>query len=220
MDKTYIEFVCETIRQADVGMPIYTKRIAPILAKNTELDETAAAAAVAVAMKRIQERVLIPELRMYQKGIYYRSAQTVFGEVGINKEQLIADKYLLPNKGYETGLAILHQMGLTTQMPKERVLATNEVKECARTDKKLNVVIRPPKILINNRNKGYLQTLDVLEMLDQAPIDTANPHLAIDTHIRNKGLRYDVLLALADQYYNRQTVLHLAHTAKEGGVTP
>lgn len=216
MDKTYIEFVCEIVRQADVGMPVYTKRIAPILAKNAELDETAAAAAVAVAMRRIQERTLIPELRMHQKGIYYRSAQTVFGEVGINKEQLIADKYLLPNKGYETGLAILHQMGLSTQMPKERVLATNVAKACARTDHRLGVVVRPPKVSINTRNKDYLQVLDVLDMLDQAPIDAENPHRIIDRHIRDRGLRYDVLLALADQYYNKHTVLQLAHTAREG----
>ena len=35
----------------------------------------------------------MPELRCYQKGVYYRTAATPFGEIGINKEQLIADKY-------------------------------------------------------------------------------------------------------------------------------
>lgn len=218
MDKTYIELVCEAIRQAEIGMPIYTKHIAPILAKTAHLDEAAASAAVAVAIKRIQERELIPELRMYQKGIYYRCAQTVFGEVGINKEQLIADKYLLPDKGYETGLTLLHHLGLTTQMPKERVLATNAAKECARKDSKLGVVIRPPKVLVTGSNKGYLQVLDALDMLDHAPVDAENPHLVVKQHIETKGLAYDGLLALADRHYNRQTVLHLARTASAGGV--
>ena len=184
------------------------------------LDEAAAAAAVAVAIKRIQERNLIPELRRYQKGIYYRATQTVFGEVGINKEQLIADKYLLPNKGYETGLAILHQMGLTTQMPKERVLATNEATICARIDQKLGVVVRPPKVLVNYHNKSYLQILDMLDLLDQAPIDIENPYLVIDKYIRDQGLKYDTLLALADRHYKRQTILHLAHAASKGESAP
>ena len=50
---------------------------------------------------------------------------TPFGEVGINKEQLIADKYLLPNIGYETGFTVMHQLGLTSQMPRQRILAPN-----------------------------------------------------------------------------------------------
>ena len=59
---------------------------------------------------------VLPELRCYQKGIYYRTSVTPFGEVGINKEKLIADKYLLPNIGYETGFTVMHQLGLTLSL--------------------------------------------------------------------------------------------------------
>lgn len=78
-------------------------------------------------------------------------------------------------KGYETGLILLHRMGLTTQMPKEHVIATNMAKECVRTDKKLGVVIKPPKVKISAENKAYLQILDALELLDKAPIDAEHP---------------------------------------------
>lgn len=76
------------------------------------------------------------------------------------KNGWIADKYLLPDIGYETGLTVLHYMGLTSQMPRERVLATNAAKDCARMDKKLGIVIRPPKAPVTAENKDYLQMLE------------------------------------------------------------
>ena len=100
------------------------------------------------------------QLRFYWKGIYFRTVTTLFGERGINKESLIADKYLLLDKGYETGFALIHNIGLATQMPKERVIAS---------------------------------------------------------HTHNLKLQYEKLLFLADRYYNKNTVIQLAHTAGEGG---
>ena len=198
-------------------MPIYTKIIAASLAEKFNLKDKDAVAATAVAMKRIIDSKVIPELRFYQKGIYFRTVTTPFGERGINKESLIADKYLLPDKGYETGFALLHDIGLATQMPKERVIATNMAKDCTRMDKKLGVTIRPPKAEITAENKSYLQTLDTLELLDKAPIDAEHPYSVIASHIHKLKLQYEKLLFLADRYYNKNTVIQLAHTAGEGG---
>ena len=133
---TYINFVREQICGIAVGIPIYTGHIAGKIADAYELSEKEAAVAAAVAVKRIMDGELMPDLRCYQKGIYYRTVNTPFGEAGINRDRLIADKYLLPDIGYETGLTVLHQLGLTSQMPRERVLATNAAKDYMRTDKK------------------------------------------------------------------------------------
>ena len=157
---TYTEYIRELLLQKPIGMPIYTKIIAASLAEKFNLKDKDAVAATAVAMKRIMDSKVIPELRFYQKGIYFRTVTTPFGERGINKESLIADKYLLPDKGYETGFALLHDIGLATQMPKERVIAN---------------------------------------------------------HIHKLKLQYEKLLFLADRYYNKNTVIQLAHTAGEGG---
>lgn len=149
--------------------------------------------------------------------IYYRTVITPFGESGINKEKLIADKYLIPNKGYETGLTLLHRLGLTTQIPREHLIATNIAKDCVRTDKRLGVTIKPPKVKINADNKAYLQILDALELLDKAPIDADQPYYIMAKYIQQYGLHYGTLLFFADQYYNRNTIIQLAHTAGEGG---
>ena len=95
---TYTDYICELLLQKPIGMPIYTKIIAASLAEKFNLKNKEAVAATAVAMKRIMDSKAISELRFYRKGIYFRTVTTPFGERGINKESLIADKYLLPDK--------------------------------------------------------------------------------------------------------------------------
>lgn len=210
---TYTELVQEYMEAKQQGDPIYTDEIAGMLADTSGLEKKQAAAAAAVAVKRIMDGGKLPDLRCYQKGIYYRTAITPFGEVGISREKLIAHKYLLPDKGYETGLRLLHHMGLTTQMPTEHLLATNAARDCVRYDEKLGVSICPPKAPISAANKAYLQTLDALDLLDRAPVDAENPHAILADHIRRNGLQYETLLYYADKYYNRKTIIQLAHTA-------
>ena len=172
-----------------------------------------ATAAVSVALKRIMDSNMIPELKFYQKGIYYRTVSTPFGNVGIDKEQLIQDKYLYDDNGYESGFDFLYKLGLSTQIPNKRVLITNKAGDCARIDKKLNVVVRPPKIEINKENKQYLKVLDVLDIFENAPIDVEEPYGVIRSYISQLGLEYSKLLAMANNYYNKNTILQLGKVA-------
>lgn len=215
MNKSYTEFVCELMAKREMGKPIYVNEISTCVAETYNIPLKKAAGAVSVACKRILDGKLLPELRFYQKGIYYRVAVTPFGETGIDKEQLIEDKYLKNNSGYETGLIVLNRLGLTTQLPNERILASNKAGDCARMDKKLGVVVRPAKIEINADNKQYLKILDVLDILDDAPVDAERPYNIIGEYIGRLGLEYARLLAFANNYYNRNTILQLAHVAGE-----
>ena len=212
---TYTKYVLDYLKQQSQGTPIYTDEIAAALAVDYEIDKKKAAAATAVAIKRIMDKGGLPDLCCYQKGVYYRTVVTPFGEVGISREKLIANKYLLPDNGYETGLLLLHHMGLTTQMPTEHLLATNAAKNCVRYDNKLGVSICPPKVPVNAENKVYLQTLDAIDLLDKAPIDAQNPYTILADHIRKNGLQYETLLYYADRFYNRKTIIRLAHTASQ-----
>lgn len=210
---TYAEFICSGLAGLPTGQPIYSGDIAAKLAVEYGLPQKEATAATAVALKRIMDDEAVPNLRFYKKGIYYLTAVTPFGEVGIDKERLIADKYLLPDIGYETGYAVLHRMGLTSQLPKERCVATNKAADCTRMDHKLGVLVRPPKTTINKENKAYLQVLDVLDLMDKAPVDAEQPYALLADYIHQTGLKYETLLSLADRYYNKKTILQLAHTA-------
>ena len=217
---TYIEYVKDYLKHQEQSTPIYIDEIAESMAAHYDISKKKAAAATAVAIKRIMDRGDSPDLRCYQKGIYYRTVITPFGEMGIDREKLIADKYLLNDNGYETGLRLLHHMGLTTQMPTEHLLATNAARDCVRYDNKLGVSICPPKTSVNAENKAYLQILDALELLDKAPVDAKEPYTILAEHIRKNSLQYETLLYYADRYYGRKTIIRLAHTAskKEVGI--
>ena len=212
---TFTEYVQNYLERQIPGDPIYTNEIASAVADYYKIDRRKAAAATAVAIKRIMDKCKVPELRYYQKGIYYRTATTPFGDLGISREKLIANKYLLPNNGYETGLRLLHHMGLTTQMPSEQLLATNAAKDCIRYDSKLGVSICPPKTPVNAENKAYLQMLDAIDLLDKAPLDAQDPYAILADHIRQNELKYETLLYYADKYYHRKTIIRLAHTASQ-----
>ena len=93
---TYTEYVQNYIKQQDQGVPIYTDDVAEAIAEKYGIDKKKASAAAAVAVKRIMDKGNLTDLRCYQKGIYYRTTVTPFGEMGISREKLIADKYLLP----------------------------------------------------------------------------------------------------------------------------
>jgi hypothetical protein len=210
---TYIEFVQGYIKDQPEGSPIYTDKIADALADHYGLEKKKAAAAAAVAVKRIMDGEIVPDLRFFQKGIYYRTTATPSGETGIYKEQLIANRYLANDNGYETGPGLLHNLGLTSQIPNERIIATNSIKDCLRHDDKLGVSICPPKTRINAENKAYLQLLDALDIMESAPIDAENPYGILAEHVRTSGLQYERLLYYADNFYNRRTIINLAHTA-------
>lgn len=214
---TYAEYVEKYIDQQPVASPIFTADISNKLEGHFQLPPAKASAASSVALKRIMDRKTIPALRCYQKGIYYKTVATPFGEIGIDKEKLIARKYLNPDQGYDTGTGLLYKLGLTTQVPNERLIATNAAQECVRRDKKLNVSICPPRTKITADNKAYLQTLDALEQMDHAPIDAEEPYQKLADHIQRLHLQYGTLLSLADRYYPQRTILQLAHTAAKGG---
>lgn len=58
-----------------------------------------------------------------------------------------------------------------------------------------------------------MQVLDALDIMDNSPVDAEDPYGIIAEHIRSNDLMYERLLYYADKFYNRRTILNLAHTA-------
>lgn len=105
------------------------------------------------------------KIRKYKKGIYYKPKVTVFGELGIDTEQLILKLYIKEDSninGYITGPAIWNKWGITTQVPNRIWVATNLIDKT--TEKKnLKVRLIKPKTEVNNYNYKLLQFLDVID---------------------------------------------------------
>lgn len=216
---TQIDFLIDTIKDFDFGDPIYTRVLSAKISIQFGLDQKKADTATAVSIKRVLERNLLPELRCYQKGIYYRAKKTPFGFTPINSDTLIFDKYIANDNGYESGLGEMHVLGLVSQMPRQRTVVSNAAYDCTRTDSKYDVVVRPPKTEINSENKIYLQLLDAIEQIDKAPVDTDNPFRKIYRHIEDRKINYIKLLSYAHKYYGKDVVLKLGQIASEGEKT-
>lgn len=210
---TYKAYILAYLEKLSHCTPIYTNQIAEAVAEGYGIDRKKAASATAVAVKRIIDDGDLPDLRCFQKGIYYRTTVTPFGEAGIDLGKLIADKYLLPDIGYESGMNLLHRMGLTTQVPNDRLIVTNAAKDCIRYDSRLDISICPPRTPVSAKNKAYLQTLDAIDLLDKAPVDVQDPYKVIAAHIKENDLQYETLLYFADRFYNQKTIIRIAHTA-------
>ncbi len=210
---SYHQFTKDYVAKKNVRDPIYIWEVGKAIAKAFEIPEKKAAAAASVAMKRIMDRQEIADLRMYQKGIYYRTKGTYFGEMGIRRRDLVYDKYLSGDQGYETGYSLLNTLGLTTQMPNRTEYATNATTGRLKKDPKLFVYVKAPKTRIDTENIWYLQILDALELMNHAPVDAEDPFGIIAGYIADRGLDYETLLYYANRYYNRETVWNLACTA-------
>ena len=209
MNEIYINFIKDLILEMGIRKPIYLSDLINFVSKEYDLTLEKATVVVSTALKSIMDTNAIPELRFYQKGIYYRSVSTPFGDVGIDKEQLIQDKYLYDDNGYEGGLNLLYKLGLTTQIPNKRALVTNKTDNHLDTDKELDIVLCPPKIVVNKENKQYLMALDILEKIDDAPIDVEDPYRIIRSYINQLGLDYSKLFVIANNYYDKDTIRQL-----------
>lgn len=213
----YRMYIEEYATDMPLGVPIYNENIAQEVARKFNMDITKAIKLVNVNMQRLFEK---GKLERYQKGIYYRAAQTPFGKTKLNPNIVIDQMYLKEKDkiiGYTTDASFINNIGLSTQIPKYRYIATNKFKAAGyRKAEKEKIALRKPNVNITNDNYRYLQLLDVLENRTNTPIDASNPHKILLGYINKNKLDFMKLIAYAGEYYSQETLVKLAEIAKEG----
>ena len=108
----------------------------------------------------------------------------------------------------------MHKWGFTTQIPNERVIVTNRITKDIRKSKDLSITLRKSKLTINKDNIRYLQILDILNILDKAPVDVKELYKRIAELIAMFNLSYEYLLFLASEYYNENVIGKLTKVLK------
>lgn len=202
------------MKEYKAGDPIYVAALGNSLAEEYKVPQKTAANTASYILTEILSHNTMPDLRKHKKGVYYRTEETGFGEATAWTKKLIGDKYIHPDIGYETGLQVCNWIGLTTQIPCIAEIKTNAVKH----RRKLNngrLIIGPGKTAINAENKRYLQMLDVLEIMDRAPIDCDDPYGVLAARIAAEDLEYRMLLAYAGRYYRKPVLEKLAKIAEK-----
>lgn len=217
MEKTktrYKDFIMQYLTAMDPNQVITTEQVARYVAGRLLQETVMVKKAVNVNMARLEKEGQIMRLT---KGVYCRKVKTAFGYYTPDKETLFC-KHLLRNEneviGYETGLSELNRIGLVSQMPKKRCIATNLHKK--RIPKGMQIEIRKPPIMVNADNFRYLQILDVIRELDMAPVDTAKPVDVVRAVAQEFALETDQLILMARKYYGQKTLVRTIDIMLEG----
>lgn len=152
-----------------------------------------------------------PNFVRYQKGIYFRTEQTPFGKLAIDRAELIKRTLIYDGGtmiGYETGPSYMNKIGLTTQIPRQTFIAT--AKRRGLHIEGLQVV--RAKTEVSEDNYRYLQLLDMMDNRFNVSFDADRTQIFRDYIIRNK-LSYEKLIGYATMY-NPKVFREIANTAR------
>jgi len=150
------------------------------------------------------------KLVQFKKGVYYKPKNGNFGYKILDVNKVINKKYICDEngrKGYFSGAYLFNIVGLTTQIPKKILIVTNECPNNNDYDNKtLGVVIRKPKISINNSNYKYFQLFDILINKDNIKIEVDNEKEIIYKFIKENNLDFEIIFELAYKLKNIKIV--------------
>lgn len=154
-------------------------------------------------------------ITLFERGIYYKPTTNIFGIKKLNTTKVINQKYLICDDnviGYISGAYLYNALGLTTQVPKYKLIITNN---CPNNNKynidKLGITIKKPYITIDNDNYIYLQLLDLLanrEKIDVEVDDNMRKEI-IYNFIKENNLKFDKLFYYAKITNNKKAIENL-----------
>lgn len=201
--------VLEYINTQNRGIPIFIEEIKDYIIQfyNTN-DKEKVFNNVKAILNRMNKEGIIETA---YKGIYYIPVENIFGKMLLGNRQIIQYKYIMDKKGnikgYITGAKLFNNIHLTTQVPNIIDIATNECKNFNKYENKnLNVIIRKPKIEVNNNNYKYLQLFDLIENKDNIDIEVENPDEIIYNFITENELAFEKIIKYAMDTKSRTVI--------------
>lgn len=201
--------VLEYINTQNRGIPIFIEEIKDyIIQFYNENDKEKVFNNVKAILNRMNKEGIIETA---YKGIYYIPVENIFGKMLLGNRQIIQYKYIMDKKGnikgYITGAKLFNNIHLTTQVPNIIDIATNECKNFNKYENKnLNVIIRKPKIEVNNNNYKYLQLFDLIENKDNIDIEVENPDEIIYNFITENELDFEKIIKYAMDTKSRTVI--------------
>lgn len=201
--------VLEYINTQNRGIPIFIEEIKDyIIQFYNENDKEKVFNNVKAILNRMNKEGIIETA---YKGIYYIPVENIFGKMLLGNRQIIQYKYIMDKKGnikgYITGAKLFNNMHLTTQVPNIIDIATNECKNFNKYENKnLNVIIRKPKVEVNNNNYKYLQLFDLIENKDNISIEVENPDEIIYNFITENELDFEKIIKYAMDTKSRTVI--------------
>ena len=200
----YKRCITEYIDQLSGEAPITTDEITAFIADKTGEPYDKVKKVVNVNLARLEKEGVIFRIT---RGLYCKRIKTAFGDYIPSKDVIYSKRLVSDGEavvGYETGLSLMNDIGLTSQMPGKRTIASNKYGIKVPAD--VAIDIQKPATMVTKENYKYLQLLDIITELDSAPVDAHDPELIIREKAASAGLKLEQLLLFARNYYNEHTL--------------
>ena len=205
----YKEIVEEYIDRLKENEPIFIEDISEYVSKvDKKNDIIKIKKNVNVIMNRLNNE---KKIKTFYKGIYYKPQKNIFGEMPLDKDKVIRKKYLEDKKGnikgYISGAKLFNKLGLTTQVPNITEIVTNEATGINKyNNKKLNIIIKTPKIKLNNQNYLYLQLIEIIANKEKINIENKNYNEIIMKFIKENNLDFEKIIKYSRETKNKKVM--------------
>ena len=204
----YNKIVIEYINKCNLDEPLLLEEIKQYVVNKYKNNDISILNNINVIINRMCKNHI---LKQFYKGIYYKPVKNIFGEMPLDKNKVIIKKYIKDEhgniKGYITGAKLFNQLGLTTQVPNIINIVTNDCKNYNEyKNDKLGVIIRQPKIKIDNDNYKYLQLFDIINNKDQINIEVDNEDEIIYNFIEDNKLDFEKIIKYARETKNKRVL--------------
>ena len=140
------------------------------------------------------------KLKRYDTGIYYIPKGSIFKTAtSLSQNSVIEKKYLYSGTercGYISGINFANRIGLTTQVPASCEVVTNKASKDYReaTLASEKIIIRKPRVMIDESNYKSLQFLDLLKDIDlYSELEGKELNNKIKTYMEKSGLQFQQL---------------------------
>lgn len=147
--------------------------------------------------QQIKKLVDSGRLKRYDTGIYFISEKSIFASgTMLSKEQVIEQKYLKDQGGvcgFVSGMLFANSIGLTSQIPAVYELvsnkATNDYRELLLAGTR--VVLRKPKVKIDDANCRVLQFMELLKDIDVlSELDGPKLESGLKAYMKYAGIEF------------------------------
>ncbi len=200
----YSERIRRIIEDFPIGDPFTNESIARILKKEFELTSENAGLITNNKLKRMFDE---GKLGRIEKGVYYVPKQTVFGPVKPDYDRYAVKTLTMDRNeviGYESGASFFNRIGLSTLIPREIEVVSNNYRK--KLPESCHVVVKKPPVAVTSENHRYLQMLDVINDMGRLHIDAENPEEILNSVISKNELDPLRLAGYAGKYYPQKVL--------------
>ena len=184
--------------------PVTTDMVTAYMTERTGEPEDKVRKTVNVNLARLERDGVVFRIT---RGVYCKRIKTPFGDYVPSKDMIYGRWLVLDGDrviGYETGLSLMNQLGLVSQMPRKKWIATNNY--TLPVPKDVEIEVQKPRAAVTNENYKYLQILDMIDSMAEAPVDAAAPEEIIREKTESAGLLPDRLILYARKFYPTKTL--------------